>query len=98
MAYARELKALGIDAIDCSSGGITTSPTASAVPREYGFQLPYAQAVKEGSGLPTMAVGLIVDPHQAEHALQHGQADLIAIARQALEDPNWPAKALSVSR
>jgi 2,4-dienoyl-CoA reductase-like NADH-dependent reductase (Old Yellow Enzyme family) len=95
VAYARELKALGVDVIDCSSGGITTSPTASAVPREYGFQLPYSQAVKEGAGLPTMAVGLIVDAHQAEHALQHGQADLIAIARQALEDPNWPARALT---
>ena len=95
VAYARELKAIGVDVIDCSSGGITTSPTASAVPREYGFQLPYAQAVRTGAGIATMAVGLIVDPHQAERVLEHGQADLVAIARQALEDPNWPAKALT---
>ncbi|MET0334821.1 MAG: NADH:flavin oxidoreductase/NADH oxidase [Rhizobacter sp.] len=95
VAYARELKAVGVDVIDCSSGGITTSPTASAVPREYGFQLPYSQAVREGAGIPTMAVGLIVDAHQAERALEDGSADLAAIARQALEDPNWPAKALT---
>ncbi|MBX3619579.1 MAG: NADH:flavin oxidoreductase/NADH oxidase [Rhizobacter sp.] len=95
VAFARELKALGIDVVDCSSGGITTSPTAAAVPRGYGFQLPYAQAVREGAGIATMAVGLIVDAHQAERVLADGQADLVAIARQALEDPNWPVKALS---
>lgn len=95
VAYAKELKAIGVDVIDCSSGGITTSPTASAVPREYGFQLPYAKAVRQGAGIATMAVGLIVDPHQAERALEDGSADLTAIARQALEDPNWPAKALT---
>jgi 2,4-dienoyl-CoA reductase-like NADH-dependent reductase (Old Yellow Enzyme family) len=95
VAYAKELKAIGVDVIDCSSGGVTTSPTAAAVPREYGFQLPYAKAVREGAGIATMAVGLIVDPHQAERALQDGSADLAAIARQALEDPNWPAKALT---
>ncbi len=95
VAFARELKRIGVDVVDCSSGGITTSPTASAVPREYGFQLPYSQAVREGAGIATMAVGLIVDAHQAEQVLQDGQADLVAIARQALEDPNWPVKALT---
>jgi 2,4-dienoyl-CoA reductase-like NADH-dependent reductase (Old Yellow Enzyme family) len=95
VAYAKALKAIGVDVIDCSSGGITTSPTASAVPRDYGFQLPYAKAVREGAGIATMAVGLIVDAHQAERALEDGSADLTAIARQALEDPNWPAKALT---
>jgi 2,4-dienoyl-CoA reductase-like NADH-dependent reductase (Old Yellow Enzyme family) len=93
IAFARELKRIGIDVVDCSSGGVTTSPTASAVPREYGFQLPYSQAIREGAGVATMAVGLIVDAQQAERVLQDGQADLVAIARQALEDPNWPAKA-----
>ncbi len=95
VAFARELKGLGIDVVDCSSGGVTTSPTATAVPRGYGFQLPYSQAIREGAGIATMAVGLIVDAHQAERALQDGQADLVAIARQALEDPNWPARALT---
>jgi len=98
VAFATELKRIGIDVIDCSSGGITTSPTASAVPREYGFQLPYSQAVREGAAIATMAVGLIVDAQQAERALQEGQADLVAIARQALEDPNWPVKALGALR
>jgi 2,4-dienoyl-CoA reductase-like NADH-dependent reductase (Old Yellow Enzyme family) len=93
VAFAIELKRIGIDVVDCSSGGVTTSPTASAVPRDYGFQLPYSQAIREGAGIATMAVGLIVDAQQAERVLQDGQADLVAIARQALEDPNWPAKA-----
>ena len=93
VAFAKELKRIGVDVVDCSSGGVTTSPTASAVPRDYGFQLPYSQAVREGAGIATMAVGLIVDAQQAERVLQDGQADLVAIARQALEDPNWPAKA-----
>jgi 2,4-dienoyl-CoA reductase-like NADH-dependent reductase (Old Yellow Enzyme family) len=98
VAFAAELKRIGIDVVDCSSGGVTTSPTASAVPREYGFQLPYSQAIREGAGIATMAVGLIVDAQQAERVLHDGQADLVAIARQALEEPNWPAKALTALR
>lgn len=98
IAFAKALKHIGVDVVDCSSGGITTSPTASAVPRDYGFQLPYAQAVREGAEIATMAVGLIVDAQQAEQVLQDGQADLVAIARQALEDPNWPVKALTTLR
>ncbi len=98
VAFAKALKQIGVDVVDCSSGGITTSPTASAVPRDYGFQLPYSQAVREGAGIATMAVGLIVDAHQAEQVLQDGQADLVAIARQALEEPNWPVKALTALR
>lgn len=93
VAFAKELKHIGVDVIDCSSGGVTSTPTASSVPRGYGFQLPYAQAVREGADIPTMAVGLIVDAHQAERVLQDGQADLVAIGRQALEDPNWPVRA-----
>jgi len=98
IAFAKELKKIGVDVVDCSSGGITTSPTASAVPRDYGFQLPYSQAVREGAEIATMAVGLIVDAQQAEQVLQDKQADLVAIARQALEDPNWPVKALTTLR
>lgn len=90
---ARELKARGVDLVDCSSGGIAGSPTASTVPRAYGFQLPYAERVRRDAGIATIAVGLIVDPLQAENALQLGQADLIAIARQALQDPNWALNA-----
>ena len=89
IAYAKELKAIGIDVIDTSSGGLTGLSTALPVKRSLGFQVPFAAAVKRGAGLPTMAVGLILDGPQAEAILQAGDADLIAIGRQALYDPFW---------
>jgi 2,4-dienoyl-CoA reductase-like NADH-dependent reductase (Old Yellow Enzyme family) len=89
VAYARELKALGIDVIDTSSGGLTGLSTALPVRRTLGFQVPFAAAVKRGAGIPTMTVGLILDGAQAEKILQDGDADLIAIGRQALYDPFW---------
>jgi 2,4-dienoyl-CoA reductase-like NADH-dependent reductase (Old Yellow Enzyme family) len=58
-----------------------------------GFQIPFAERVKREAGLMTMAVGLILTPQQAEEALQAGRADLIAIGREALYDPNWPLHA-----
>jgi len=91
--FARELKQRGVDLVDCSSGGIAGSPTASTLPRNYGFQLPYAERVRRDAGIATIAVGLIVDPRQAEAALLAGQADLIAVARQALQEPNWALRA-----
>ena len=96
IAYAGKLKAVGVDVIDCSSGGIMGSATAATktlVPRVPGFQLPFAEKVRKEAGIATMAVGLILTPQQAEEALQAGQADLIAIGREALYDPNWPAHA-----
>ena len=75
--------------IDCSSGGLTGLSTALPVKRSLGFQVPFAAAVKRQAGIPTMAVGLILDGPQAEAILQAGDADLIAIGRQALFDPFW---------
>ena len=95
VAFARELKALGVDVIDCSSGGILGSATAATkmlLPRVPGFQLPFSERVRQ-EGIKTMAVGLILTPQQAEEALQAGRADLIAIGREALYDPNWPLRA-----
>lgn len=89
VAYAKELKALGVDVIDTSSGGLTGLSTALPVKRTLGFQVPFAAAIKRGAGIPTMAVGLILDGPQAEAILQAGDADLIAIGRQALYDPFW---------
>jgi 2,4-dienoyl-CoA reductase-like NADH-dependent reductase (Old Yellow Enzyme family) len=89
IAYAKELKALGIDVIDTSSGGLTGLSTALPVKRTLGFQVPFASAVRKGADIPTMAVGLILDGPQAEQVLQDGSADLIAIGRQALYDPFW---------
>ena len=93
VAYAQELKALGIDVIDTSSGGLTGLSTALPVKRALGFQVPFAAAVKRGAKIPTMAVGLILDGPQAEAILQSGDADLIAIGRQALYNPFWPVHA-----
>jgi 2,4-dienoyl-CoA reductase-like NADH-dependent reductase (Old Yellow Enzyme family) len=108
---SQRLKALGVDAIDCSSGGIVGSASApvssasgsvgSAMPaapqlrtkRAPGFQVPWAKAIKAGAGIPTIAVGLILTAQQAEDIINSGDADLIAIAREALDDPNWPVHA-----
>jgi len=94
VALAKDLKGLGVDVIDCSSGGILGSATAAkGPPPQPGFQVPYAQAVKEETGLMTQAVGLVLTPHQAEDIVAKGQADLVAIGREALDDPNWPLHA-----
>src|SRR5690348_6720531 len=90
VAYAKQLKARGIDLIDCSSGGLFGSATAARVKRTWGFQVPYAERVRREADIASMAVGLIIDPHFAEAILQKGQADLIAIAREALVNPCWP--------
>jgi 2,4-dienoyl-CoA reductase-like NADH-dependent reductase (Old Yellow Enzyme family) len=93
VALARVVKDKGVDVIDCSSGGMTGSPVVSAGPVGYGYQVPYAERIKREAGLMTMAVGLIVHADQAEAILQKGEADLIAIAREVLYNPNWPMDA-----
>ncbi len=94
VALAHELKAVGVDAIDCSASGIAIrSPTASREAPQLGFQVPYAERVRREARIPTMAVGLIVHPQQAEDIIVNGQADLVAIGREILYDPFWPARA-----
>jgi 2,4-dienoyl-CoA reductase-like NADH-dependent reductase (Old Yellow Enzyme family) len=90
---AKRLKSIGVDVIDCSSGGLMGSATAARVKRFPGFQVPFAAQIKRESGMTAMAVGLILEPQQAEGILQNGEADLIAIGREALADPNWPLHA-----
>lgn len=94
--FARLLKEAGVDVIDCSSGGLAGSATAPGVrflPRSLGYQVPYAEAVREQAGMPTMAVGMILDAEQAEAVLAGGSADIVAIGRGALEDPSWASHA-----
>ena len=88
VAYAEELKARGVDVVDCSSGGISGSATAAQVPRGLGFQVPYAERVRKEVDIATMAVGIILEAQQAEAILQNGQADLIAVGRQSQFNPN----------
>ena len=89
VTLAKELAARGVDVVDCSSGGLLGSATAARIKRNPGFQVPFAERVRREAGIKTMAVGLILDPHQAEQILQDGQADLTAIGRQSLYNPNW---------
>ena len=87
-SLARELKGCGVDIIDCSAGGILARPVSSA-PIGYGYQVPFARAIRQQAGIGSMAVGLIVHHDQAEAILQSGDADLIALAREMLYNPNW---------
>jgi len=90
VVLARRLVELGVDVVYCSSGGIAGSATAAATaPRGLGFQVPFAERIRREAGIATMAVGLIIDPAQAEAVLADGKADLVAVAREALYDPNW---------
>jgi 2,4-dienoyl-CoA reductase-like NADH-dependent reductase (Old Yellow Enzyme family) len=93
VVLVRELLQLGVDVIDCSSGGLTEQTKALPVPRGLGFQVPFARHVKAQTGATTQAVGMILDPHQAEEIVALGSADLVAIGREALFDPYWPLHA-----
>lgn len=87
IAFAKELKKREVDWIDVSSGGVSPLQKIELKP---GYQVHFAKAVKEATGLPTIAVGLITEAQQAEEIVSTGEADLIAIARAALYDPRWP--------
>ena len=93
VALARTLGALGVDVIDCSSGGLTDETRNTNIPRGLGFQVPYAAEVRAQADVMTQAVGVILSGGQAEDILQKGEADLIAIGREALVDPYWPLHA-----
>ncbi len=89
VALAIELKARGVDAVHCSSGGIFGAATAARLPRTPGFQVPFAERVRREAGVPTIAVGLILTPQQAADIVDAGKADIVAVGREALVDPNW---------
>ncbi|HLQ27356.1 MAG TPA: NADH:flavin oxidoreductase/NADH oxidase [Acidiferrobacterales bacterium] len=94
--FSRWLKELGIDLIDCSSGGTVIDAKIPAGP---GFQTPFATAIRQQVGIATGAVGFITDPFQAEQIVATGLADAVFLARQLLRDPYWPlhaAQALGV--
>lgn len=93
IALAQKLQRIGIDVVDCSTGGLGRAPGVLRVSRGFGYQVPFAQAVRAGAAIKTMAVGLIVDPAMANAIIADERADLVAIGRGALEDPNWPLNA-----
>jgi 2,4-dienoyl-CoA reductase-like NADH-dependent reductase (Old Yellow Enzyme family) len=90
IALASELKKLGVDLIDCSSGG--TVPHAK-IPVGAGYQTVFAQRIREEADILTGAVGMITSPAQAEHVINSGQADAILMAREFLREPYWPLRA-----
>ena len=96
VALAAALAAIGVDVIDCSSGGLGRSANVFRIARGYGFQVPLSEAVRNGAKVPTMAVGLILNPELANSIVAEGRADLVAIGRGALTDPNWPLHARRV--
>jgi 2,4-dienoyl-CoA reductase-like NADH-dependent reductase (Old Yellow Enzyme family) len=87
---ARRLKPLGVDLIDCSSGGNVLHATIPVGP---GYQTQLAEQIRREAGILTGAVGMITSPEQAEHILVTGQADAVIIAREMLRDPYWPLRA-----
>ncbi|MDM0071432.1 NADH:flavin oxidoreductase/NADH oxidase [Variovorax sp. J31P207] len=88
----RLLRQHGVDLVDCSSGGIIGNPLPTQSAR-YGYQAPFAEAVRQETGALTSAVGLIVDPRHAEQLLAEQKADLIFIGRELIYNPNWPMDA-----
>jgi 2,4-dienoyl-CoA reductase-like NADH-dependent reductase (Old Yellow Enzyme family) len=90
VAFAGELKTRGVDAVDVSGGGIGGGWQH---PLGYGYQVPFAARIRAAADIPTMAVGLIVDARQAEAIVADGAADLVALAREAQDDPNFAVHA-----
>jgi 2,4-dienoyl-CoA reductase-like NADH-dependent reductase (Old Yellow Enzyme family) len=98
VALARTLRERGVDVITASSGGVSTR---QQIPLGPGYQVHLAEQIRREAGIPTMAVGLITEPRQAEAILAEGRADLIALGRELLRSPYWPlhaAAALGVDR
>lgn len=90
VALAKALKVEGVDLIDCSSGGLVPDAKITVVP---GYQVPFAERIRQEAGIPTAAVGYITEPKQADDIIRKGQADVVLLARELLRDPYWPAHA-----
>lgn len=103
VTLATALGNAGIDVVDCSAGGIYGGPSfrvsdegkplTKSSARAPGFQVPYAERVKKETSLKSMAVGVIIDPQQAEDIIEHGRADIVALGREIMYNPFWPLHA-----
>jgi 2,4-dienoyl-CoA reductase-like NADH-dependent reductase (Old Yellow Enzyme family) len=90
VTFAREAAARGVDLVDVSSAGNDPRQSVAVGP---GYQVPFAAAVRAGSGVPTGAVGLITEPKQAEEIIAEGSADVVLLARALLREPHWVLRA-----
>jgi 2,4-dienoyl-CoA reductase-like NADH-dependent reductase (Old Yellow Enzyme family) len=93
VALAGILKRHGADVIDCSSGGVISGVK---IPLGPGYQAQFAQRIRCEANIPTIAVGMITDPAQADHIIRTGQADAVMLAREFLRQPYWPLHAARV--
>lgn len=90
VAFARRARDLGVDLVDCSSGG---GHPKARIPLAPGYQVPFAERVRTEVGVATAAVGLITEPAMAEEIVATGKADLVLLGRELLRDPQWPLRA-----
>jgi len=90
---AKEMKALGVDFVDCSTGGNVAS---AKIPLKPGYQVEFAEKVRREAEVMTGAVGLITTPEQADAIIREGQADAVLLARELLRDPHFPLRAAHV--
>jgi 2,4-dienoyl-CoA reductase-like NADH-dependent reductase (Old Yellow Enzyme family) len=90
VALAREVKKLGVDLVDCSSGGVIPGV---AIPVGPGYQTKFAAKIRREAEIRTGTVGMITEPVQADHVIRTGQADIVLLAREMLRDPYWPLRA-----
>jgi 2,4-dienoyl-CoA reductase-like NADH-dependent reductase (Old Yellow Enzyme family) len=89
---ARTLPELGVDLLDCSSGGVVPAP----IPVGPGYQVPFAHRIKRDTDIPTAAVGLITSPGMADEIIRNSRADIVVLGRELLRQPYWPLEAASV--
>lgn len=93
ISLASRLMELGVDLIDCSSGGLVPWAKIEIGP---GYQVPFAEAIRRATGVLTGAVGLITEAVQADSIIREGRADLVLLAREMLRNPYWPLHAARV--
>ena len=84
------MRPLGVDLVDCSSGG---NVATARIPAGPGYQVPFAEGIRRDAAIATAAVGMITSPAQAETVIRSGQADLVLLARELLRDPHFPLRA-----
>ncbi|MEM7227214.1 MAG: NADH:flavin oxidoreductase/NADH oxidase [Planctomycetota bacterium] len=87
---SRLLRGVGVDLVDCSTGGATRN---ASIPVGPGYQVPFAEQIRRESGMPTGAVGMITEPDQADAIIRDERADLVLLGRQLLREPYWPQRA-----
>jgi NADPH2 dehydrogenase len=93
VTVASAMKDRGVDLIDCSSGGISPAEPPAIGP---GYQVPFAETIRRGAGVPTSAVGLVTTPELADEIVRNGRADLVTLGRELLRHPYWPLDAARV--